>query len=81
MHRSALKRCVKAPDVNWIEAYSDVESVADQAFRWRGGLNTRTRTSENGDDWRQDMSSDELRQRYLNNLETLLSALRGCSGS
>ncbi|MBS5650213.1 MAG: hypothetical protein KHW65_02305 [Clostridiales bacterium] len=63
-------------DVNWIEVYSDVESVADQAFRWRGGLNTRTRTSENGDDWRQDMSSDELRQRYLNNLETLLSAPR-----
>ena len=63
-------------DVNWIEVYSDVESVADKAFRWRGGLNTRTRTSENGDDWRQDMSSDELRQRYLNNLETLLSAPR-----
>ena len=63
-------------DVNWIEVYSDVESVADQAFRWRGGLNTRTRTSENGDDWRQDMSSNELRQRYLNNLETLLSAPR-----
>lgn len=63
-------------DVNWIEVYSDVESVADQAFRWRGGLNTRTRTSENGDDWRQDMSSDELRRRYLNNLETLLSAPR-----
>ena len=63
-------------DVNWIEVYSDVESVADQAVRWRGGLNTRTRTSENGDDWRQDMSSDELRQRYLNNLETLLSAPR-----
>lgn len=63
-------------DVNWIEVYSDVESVADQAFRWLGGLNTRTRTSENGDAWRQDMSSDELRQRYLNNLETLLSAPR-----
>lgn len=63
-------------DVNWIEVYSDGEPVAGRDYQWRGGLNTRTRTSESGDDWCQDMSSEELRQLYLNNLETLLSAPR-----
>lgn len=53
----------------WMEVYNDTST-------WRGGLNVFSSASATGGDWRQNMDDAQLRQVYLDNLDTILSMPR-----